>query len=265
MKNNIQSKNQNAAEKNAVMYTRVATISQEEGMSSLQFQEKRIEEYAIKEGYKIVSHFGGHHRSDDLQEFRRMMKYIKDSKEKISYVLVLTPDRISRIGINAKFISEKLLNAGVKIIYAAHENVTPESEVVFNLLNIFSKYENEVRKRHISYRKVEKLKQGYWVGKAPLGFDTIIENGEQKIVVNDEGKIIQKAFYLKAIGGGSNTQIAEKLFSWGLKISAKRLKKIFKNPFYCGLIVHSLLQGQVIQGKQEVLIPRDVFFQINNF
>ena len=41
------------------------------------------------------------------------------------------------------------------------------------------------------------------------------------------------------------------------------MSEIFRNPFYCGLIVHNLLEGQVVEGKQEKLISHELFLQVN--
>jgi hypothetical protein len=33
----------------------------------------------------------------------------------------------------------------------------------------------------------------------------------------------------------------------------------FKNPFYCGLISHNFLEGELVQGKHEALINEALF------
>ncbi len=57
----------------------------------------------------------------------------------------------------------------------------------------------------------------------------------------------------------SHVEIAKRLEEKGLNINAKRLTDLFRNPFYCGLMVNSLIPGEVIQGKHEALISKEIF------
>ena len=62
----------------------------------------------------------------------------------------------------------------------------------------------------------------------------------------------------------SNTLIVEKLRAMGFTISKQRLTEVFCNPFYCGILTHNILEGEVVAGKHEKLISQQVFFQVNN-
>ncbi|PTX61120.1 hypothetical protein C8N46_105276 [Kordia periserrulae] len=42
------------------------------------------------------------------------------------------------------------------------------------------------------------------------------------------------------------------------------MSKYLRNPFYCGIIVSPLLPDEIIEGKQEPLVSREVFLKINN-
>jgi hypothetical protein len=66
------------------------------------------------------------------------------------------------------------------------------------------------------------------------------------------------------VQGLSNTEIATKLHGLGLRINKKRLSDLFRNPFYCGYISHSLLDGQVIKGTHWPLISDEVFLRAND-
>jgi site-specific DNA recombinase len=43
----------------------------------------------------------------------------------------------------------------------------------------------------------------------------------------------------------------------------QKLSKIFRNPFYCGVIVNKILEGEVVKSKHEALISEKQFLQIN--
>ncbi len=49
-----------------------------------------------------------------------------------------------------------------------------------------------------------------------------------------------------------------------MKLHKQLLTKIFANPFYCGILSHNLLNGQVLEGKHEKLIPKEIFLKVNN-
>ncbi len=97
-----------------------------------------------------------------------------------------------------------------------------------------------------------------------MGYDQLKVNGEQVIRPNKQGKLIRLAFQLKAEQGLSNTDIIQRLKAQGLTLYNQTLTKIFRNPFYCGLITHGLLEeGEVVEGRHEPLISRDTFLRVN--
>ena len=57
---------------------------------------------------------------------------------------------------------------------------------------------------------------------------------------------------------------SRKLSKLGLDLNERRLLEIFKNPFYCGLIVSKMLPGKVIQGHHEPMVSQKLFLKINN-
>ena len=101
---------------------------------------------------------------------------------------------------------------------------------------------------------IEKLKRGEWSGLAPRGYDQVTLKGEQQIRVNETGLLLRKAFHWKAGQQMSNTEIKERLFALGIKVTMQDLTNIFRNPFYSGIIAHKMLDGEIIKGKHEQLI-----------
>lgn len=109
----------------------------------------------------------------------------------------------------------------------------------------------------------EKLLQGIWPCHAPLGYDHVTINGEKSIVVNQKGRLLRKAFLWKANEGITMVEIVKRLEALGLKIPHNRISEILTNPFYCGLLSHSLLEGELVEGKHEKLISKDIFLAAN--
>ena len=264
-------KNNKTAERisgsNCIIYTRVSSKEQQEGYS-LETQRKAIEHYAQKNNLYTIAYFGGTYESaknDERKEFTRMLTFARRSKEKISYILVYSVDRFSRSGANAIFIASELRKENINIyaVTQPSDTATSSGKLQQNIQFIFSEYDNDLRKEKCVAGMKEKLNLGYWIQKAPLGYDQYTKHREQRITVNDTGKILRKAFYWKADDNLNNLEILERLHAAGVKVSHQQITEIFRNPFYCGIIRHNLLPGKVIQGKHEKLISEELFLRIN--
>ena len=253
---------------NAVIYTRVSTKEQAETNLSLETQKKYCEQHALKQGYNVIEYFGGTYESaktDERKEFKRMLTFLKRSKVKISYIVVYSVDRFSRSGANAIYISSELKKEGISIFSVTQPSDTSTSSgsLQQNIQFIFSQYDNDLRREKCMAGMKEKLMQGYWLTVAPIGYDRITRNKEYGMVVNEKGKLLKKAFYWKANNGLSNQEILGKLEVLGLKMNKQKISKIFRNPFYCGMIAHNFLEGKVVEGKHEPMISKDLFLKAN--
>jgi site-specific DNA recombinase len=254
---------------NVVIYTRVSTKEQADNNMSLETQRKTIEEYAQKRGLKIISVFGGTYESaktDGRKEFQRMLKFIKGCKGQVSQILVYALDRFSRTGGSAiKLVSDLREKQGVEVfaITQPTDTANASGRLHQSIQFLFSEFDNQQRRQRVIIGMTEKFKQGYWVVRPPQGYDIIKVNGQKSIVVNAEGKKIRKAFEWKA-AGLKNEDIIERLQDMGVNMYKQQLHKILVNPFYCGLIAHGMLNGEVVEGKHEAMISKTVFLTVNN-
>ncbi len=261
--------------KNCIIYTRVSTKEQELGYS-LETQKREIENTSQKNGFNVLAVFGGVFESAktvELKEFNRMLKFARSSKEKVSYILVYSVDRFSRSGANAIYIANELRKENIVIFAVTQpsDTFTPTGKMQQNMQFIFSEYDNDLRREKCCAGMKEMLLNGYWPTKAPLGYDQITRKKRenlaleqrQKITVNDTGKLIRKAFYWKAEDRLTNAEIIQRLKNAGLNMWKQKLAEILTNPFYCGIMSHNLLNGEVIEGKHEKLISREIFLKAN--
>lgn len=251
-----------------VAYTRVSSKEQAEKNMSLQTQLKAIQESATRHGWTILESFGGTYesaKSDGRKEFQRMLDFIKKYKGKVSRILVYSVDRFSRTGGAAIKLAQDLREKFGVTVYAVTQpsDTTNSSGVLHqNIQLLFSEYDNQLRKEKSIAGMKHKFQQGIWATKVPQGYDIIKINGERKIVVNEVGKKLRKAFIWKA-EGVKNEAIIERLKAMGVPMYKQQLTKIFKRPFYCGIINHGLLDGKVVEGTHEKLISPDIFLQAN--
>jgi site-specific DNA recombinase len=254
----------------AVIYTRVSTKEQMDNNHSLDTQKKFCQEYADKHGLEVLTYFGGTYESaqtDERDEFNRMMKFCNRIEKKVSHILVYTLDRFSRSGENAIYISAELKTRGIVIVSVTQpiDTTSHAGALQQNIQFIFSKYDNDLRRQKAVDGMREKVRRGEWMGRPPLGYSKIREDGFEKIVINAKGELLKKAFYWKVRDGLSNMEILRKLKDSGLDLKCKQaLTKIFKNPFYCGMMAHKMLDGEVLVGKQPALVPQDIFLRVND-
>ena len=244
-----------------VIYTRVSTKDQANNNMSLVTQKNLCEKFCEKNGFEIIECFGGTYESaknDERKEFNRMLAFIKKSKEKISQIVVYSIDRFSRSGANAIYIKEQLKKSGVTIqsVSQPTDTTTSSGRLQQNIHFVFSDFDNELRRDKCVTGMREALLRGEWCQHAPMGYDHIKQNGKRMIVVNELGKKLKNIFIWKAKEGISHVEIKNRLEKQGVKIATQRVSDIIKNPFYCGLISHNLLEGKVIDGSHEKLIIR---------
>ncbi len=255
---------------NAVIYTRVSSADQEDN-TSLASQKKHCEMYAERRGLNIVGYFGGTYESaktDDRKEFNRMLTFVKRSKN-INYVIVYSYERFSRSGINGASIADDLLKKYGVITLATTQELDPTppaGSFQQKILFLFGQMDNELRRDKVVTGMRELLMQGYWVWAVPRGYKDLNKGKatERKLVINEEGKLLKKAFEWKAYKQLSNVEIVRRLNKIGLNISEKRLNSLFLNPFYCGLITSKMLPGQIIEGRHEPLVSKELFLLVHN-
>lgn len=105
--------------------------------------------------------------------------------------------------------------------------------------------------------------QGNWPTKPPLGYNSVNVNGKRTIVINAKGKILRQAFLWKAQENLTCKAIRQRLASNGIALCHQRVADILRNPFYCGLIVHRMLDGAILPGNHEGIISKELFLQVN--
>lgn len=253
----------------AVMYTRVSGKEQYDKNMSIDTQAYAIKEYAQKHNLSIVHSFGGTYESaktDGRKEFQRMLDFIKASKGKVGTILVYKMTRFSRTGGKAIAIADELrekYGVHVKAVTEVIDTTNPNGVLFQDMQLIFGRWDNEQRKQVSMAGMKAKFEKGIWVVRVPQGYDILKSNGERKIVLNEDGKKIRKAWEWK-IQGLKNEEIIDKLKALGVKMYKQQIHKIFTNPFYCGLIAHGMLNGKVVEGTHEKMISKEDFMKVND-
>ncbi len=247
-----------------VIYTRVSSKDQEDN-TSLESQKRYCEEYAERKKLLVVEYFGGTHESaktDERQELKRMLLFVK--RRKISNILVFKVDRFSRSGAGGISLAEELRQGGHAIhsVTEPGDSFSPSGSFNQNMRLLMSKYENDVRKERCEVGIREHLQKGYWMGTVPFGYDQVGFKKKQQYVINKQGRLLKKAFHWKA-QGDTSAEILRKLKALGLTLYSQHLSRILRNPFYCGLLSHSALNGKIVPGNQPPLVSKETFLKAN--
>ncbi len=253
----------------AVIYTRVSTKEQAENNASLDTQLKYCQTYALQKGLQVVQYFGGTHesaKSDERKEFQKMLQYVK--RHKIGNIVVFSYDRFSRTGTHAAYLTEQLKKKGTLILSATQDVDTTTTAGVFqqDLYYAFSRMDNDIRREKSVTGMREKLLRGEWVGTVPFGYTNLNpgKGKKQQIVVNEEGELLRKAFYWKANDNLTYDEITQRLKKYGWNKPPKKLGYYFRNPFYAGKVTSKHLDGQIVNGNHEPLVPEKIWLKVND-
>ena len=252
--------------KECVIYTRVSSQQQADNLS-LATQLKACTLYAEKMAYNVAATFGGTYESaetDERKQFTAMISFVKKYRGKISYILVYSLERFSR-NDNSIWLTNELRKLGIEIVSVTQpiDTSSASGQMQQKMLFLFGEFDNQLRRQKCMAGIKEMLLRGDWPTKPPLGYDIVKVHGKRKIVGNIKGKLIRKAFEWKAYDNLSIESIRKKLADKGLKIGKQHMSNILRNPFYCGMMVHNMLEGRVVEGNHERLISQEVFLKVN--
>jgi DNA invertase Pin-like site-specific DNA recombinase len=257
-------------------YTRVSSKEQKDNFS-LRNQKEAADNFVKEKGYQLVRTFGGTYESgkDDFtrKEFVNLLNEVRKTKNRPYAILVFNMTRFSRSGGKSIAIVNELIdkyNVHLIEILSGYSTDTPRGRNELNRRLLEAEGDN-IRKLEVSVPGMKAfLKSGNWLGRAPIGYthfgpkttDHARYSNNQKIEINKDGLKIKQAWQWK-LEGLPDKIIAKKLLNLGLKIDSKRLSDMWRNPFYCGLIRSSLLDGKVIAGNHPALITPEMFLKVN--
>lgn len=250
----------------AVIYIRVSTKKQEDGFSP-ETQREHCCEWAKNHDYEVVKCFGGNYESaksdTKRKRFNEMLRYVKEKKNKIDAVIVYNMSRFSRTGSFSEI--DTLKEHGIVVFSASssYDARTISGECIqgFELLN--ARIDNKMKSQAIKDNGEKALRSGRWIQQVPRGYDMKTTKAKQEITVNEIGRLISRAFKLKANNNLTNEEVRVKMKAEGLDLYKQEWSKIFSNIFYAGYFSHNFLKGDIIKGPHEALVSLDDFLKIN--
>jgi len=252
--------------RNCVIWTRVSTKYQQENGGSLTTQKELCEEYAQRNGYRIADYFGGKHESAKTpgEMVQKMVKYVKRNPL-VSTILVSEFDRFSRCSWQAIKMLQDMRELGIVVIATKYglDTRTKEGMMMAQSTLSFAELDNQTRTDKFVSGKEQCIRAGFWVLKAPMGYYKEGKSRNVKCCLNNDGKLIAKAFRWK-LQGVSGAEIIERLQAHGLRLSRQTLHKVLTNPFYAGKIRHKATGGELIDGNIEPAISYSEFLRVQD-
>jgi DNA invertase Pin-like site-specific DNA recombinase len=255
--------NLNHQTKKLFLYARKSTDEPERQVLSIEAQLFELQEYAKKEGLNIVHEFieSKTAKEPGRDIFNDMIARIE--KGEAEGILAWHPDRLARNSID-----------GGKIIYLIDTgkistlkfptfwfDSTPQGKFMLSIAFGQSKYYVDNLSENIRRGIRQKLRNGIWPARAPLGY---VNDKERRCIVIDKEKAkhIHKVFEFYATGKYPLSGIQKIINTVGLvgykgkTLSVSNYQYILKNPIYYGVIRYN---GELYDGKHKPIITKKLF------
>ena len=253
---------------NAVILARVSSNEQEFG-KSLEAQLALGKQYAQRKGLEVIREYRLIESSTrgERKEFNEMLSFVTTQREPIASI-IHTVDRLQRRfdesvklrplvekgRIELHFVSNGLVihkESSFSDILMWNVNVIGAESYIFQL--------KENTKRGLQ----QKIRDGEWPTKAPIGYLNYIDEKKRKIKVDEKrAPLVKKIFEEYALGIYSVEEIWRRAKAAGLTntlggpIGRNTVHKILKNPFYYGVMQ---TRGKLIPHIYPPIVDRALF------
>ncbi len=164
----------------------------------------------------------------------------------LAYVLVLSPDRLSRSFAYQVLLQEEFERNNTRLVFVEEpDNATPQQVMLRQLLSVLSEYERAQIIERCRRGKIYKARQGSlnMISRPPYGYDLIrkTETSGARLVINaSEAAVVRLIFKLYTEPGGTLPSVARKLDALGHPPrhakywSSSTVSVILRNEAYIG-------------------------------
>ncbi len=255
---------ENKENKNGIIYCRVSSSEQVDG-TSLESQQRMCEEYATRENISVLKVFvekGESAKTADRTEFIKAIAFCSDKKNRVDFFIVYKLDRFSRNQLDHVTVRELLRKCKTELRSATEPiSESPIGKLLEGVLSSVAEFDNSVRTERSVSGMRERLKQGVWVWRTPLGYYRL-QKGDN---ITPEPKLapyIKMAFEEYAKGIYTYDKLAQFLNDRGFvtplgcRAREQLMEKIIKNPLYCGVIKVWDIETQ---GKWEPIVSEELW------
>lgn len=257
----------------AVIFARVSSKEQEETGYSLDAQVKLLNDYAKQRNFEIAKVFRISESASGKQirtVFEQMLKHA--TTHAVPIILCEKIDRLTRNLKDAATVNDWVQESSdrelhfVKESFVVSRRTKAHENLVWDMKVAIARFYTNNLSEEVKKGQAEKIRQGWFPSRPPLGYKTQGEKGH-KIHVIDEEKayFVRSAFQRYSTGDYSLTALRDLLYEEGLrtrgsnKLSKSRLADILGDPFYQG----SLRWNDVIHhGVHEPLVSKELWEKV---
>ncbi len=249
-----------------IAYCRKSTDEKDRQVLSIDAQIAELKEFAKREKLHIVETLVESKTAKEPGRlvFAQMMKLMESGRA--NAILSWHPDRLARNSVDGGQIIY-LVDTGkivdLKFPSFWFEN-TPQGKFMLNIAFGQSKYYVDNLSENVKRGNRQKLRNGVWPNKAPLGYKNIVEN--KSIDIDPEkAKVVKKAFELFADGKTSYAGITRFLFDNGIQsgkgkpLKIDKISQMFKKKFYIGTMEFN---GEEFPASHPTFISKQLFEKV---
>ncbi|MGX6960238.1 MAG: recombinase family protein [Rickettsia endosymbiont of Pentastiridius leporinus] len=234
----------------AVILARVSSREQEEGYS-IDAQKHRLQEYCKHKKLEVIKVFEIVESSSrgDRKQFKEMIKFAKSQHETIAIVadkVDRTQRRISEIPLLEEPIKAGKIELHFRTEgYIIHKDSQFRARLTWGMNVLMAQSYVDNLSDNVKLSLEPKVRQGEWIGPAPLGYlNSKDEKGNSTVTINElKAPIIKRIFEEYATGIYTLGQLVIKAKEWGLRskkennINKSTLHDLLQNPFYYGEMI----------------------------
>lgn len=246
------------------LYTRVSTAIQVDGYS-LDAQKAKMKAFCEYNDYEIAGEYEDAGISGKSIEnriaFSRMMDDIKTGKDNVAFVLVFKLSRFGRNAADTLSSLQTMQDYDVNLICVEDgiDSSKDAGKLMISVLSAVAEIERENIRVQTMEGRMQKAREGKWNGGfAPYGYKLV----DGALVINEEEAVaIRTIFDLNVNHGMGASGIARYLDNHGISkmprqngksplFNAALIKRIIKNPVYCGKIAYGRRRTEKVHGTR---------------
>ncbi|MDX8353966.1 recombinase family protein [Cognatiyoonia sp. IB215182] len=267
------------SQKKALIYCRVSDIKQANVGDGLKSQETRCREHAEANGYDVVMVFpdiitGG----GDFLKRTGMVSLLAFMDEHPDEEFVIIFDDLKRFARDRDFhfkLREAFRDRRATLECLNYRfDDSPEGEFVETIFAAQGQLERKQNARQTRQKTEARMKNGYWVHSAPLGYAYKAVKGRGKMLFPDEpvASIVKEAFEGYASGRfGSQAEVTRFCASFPEfprngkgKVVQELISKMLTRPIYTGHICSDHYDIHWLKGQHDALISMETFEKVQS-
>jgi site-specific DNA recombinase len=251
--------------KRFVALARVSSREQEREGFSLEVQEEALRRYAAQAGGEIVQFYRVAEtasKTDERKTFKELIGYAKANAGVLAGLLFYKIDRAARNLFDYVELERLESEYGLAFISVSQptEN-TPAGRMMRRTLANVASFYTEQQAQDVREGLARRVKEGWFVGKAPYGYRNVRREGRGVTEVDEEAAaIVRRAFHLYAYEPLTLDALKARLAKEGIAyrrsapgFTRSKLHALLSDRSYLGEIP---FKGQWYPGKQPAIVDR---------